>query len=213
MVTDQSDTYEPIETVDLIGGAICLDFSNTTSRRDAGPMRERLHGYGDLVTWGERVGLITAEEAKELRLEAKTRPADAEAMVGRALRLREAIFRVFRSVSRAEKPANSDLDVLTAEHALAAPHRRLRCESAEVEFEWDRAPEHLDQLLWPVAQSAIELLVSDERSRVKECATENCNWLFLDASKNKSRRWCEMRECGNRAKARRHYARQKAETA
>jgi predicted RNA-binding Zn ribbon-like protein len=212
MVMDDSTEYEPIEAIDLIGGEICLDFANTASARDEGPLRERLLGYGDLVTWGERVGLITGEESRALRASADEQPTQADTVLRRGRVLRESIFRTFRGISRGESPGNADLDVLTKEHAQAATHRRLRCESTEVEFEWDRSPRQLDQLLWPVAQSAIELLVSDERARVKECATDNCNWLFLDASKNRSRRWCEMKECGNRAKARRHYAKKAGQT-
>jgi predicted RNA-binding Zn ribbon-like protein len=56
--------------------------------------------------------------------------------------------------------------------------------------------------------SACELLVGAERRRIKECpAPDGCGWLFLDASKNAARRWCDMRTCGNIAKARRHYRR------
>ncbi|MGH7468419.1 MAG: CGNR zinc finger domain-containing protein [Longimicrobiales bacterium] len=203
----ESETYEPIESIDFIGGAVCLDFVNTASARQAGPFRERLHGYRDLVTWGERVGLVSSEHGVALRAEAAGRPAEAEAALERGRALREAVYRVFSAQSQGQPPAGTDLDTLTREYAEAASHRRLTCDSERVELEWEQESGYLDQVLWPVAQSAIELLVSDERARVKECATDNCNWLFLDASKNRSRRWCEMRECGNRAKARRHYAR------
>jgi len=62
-------------------------------------------------------------------------------------------------------------------------------------------------VLWPVAHDAAELLASDQLPRLRECAADDCCWLFLDESKNRSRVWCDMRVCGNRAKARRHYAR------
>jgi predicted RNA-binding Zn ribbon-like protein len=198
--------FVPIENTEFIGGALCLDFVNTGSARESGPFRERLREFSDLVTWGERVGLLTAAEGEALRQEGASRPDDAASVLARGRELREAMYRAFSAQARDLSPAGTDLDVLTLEHARAAPHRRLTCESDRVELEWEREPVHLDQVLWPVAQSAIELLVSDEHSRVKECATDNCNWLFVDASKNRSRRWCEMRECGNRAKARRHYA-------
>src|SRR5207302_22567 len=70
--------------------------------------------------------------------------------------------------------------------------------------------ETLDRMLWPVIRSAADLLVSGEAQRVRRCASETCDWLFLDTSRNHSRRWCDMSGCGNRAKARRHYARAKA---
>ena len=68
----------------------------------------------------------------------------------------------------------------------------------------------LDRPLWPVLRSAAALLTSDDIARIRECAAERCAWLFIDHSRNRSRRWCDMRDCGNRAKARRHYARAKA---
>ena len=210
MMVTNSEDFEPVETVDMIGGVVCLDFVNTGSRRQAGPFRERLREYGDLVTWSERVGLISVPEGAALREEASRQEAGSATVLERGRALREAIYRVFTAQAHGSDPAGVDLDVLTREYADSAAHRRLTCESERVGLEWDRAPAHLEQLLWPVAQSAIELLVSDDHARVKECATENCNWLFLDASKNRSRRWCEMKDCGNRAKARRHYARRKA---
>lgn len=207
----ETEDYQPIESFELIGGNLCLDFVNTGSARHVGPFRERLTGYRDLATWSECVGLISPVEAEALNAEAAERADDADAVLERSRELREVIYRVFSGLSQGQAPAGEDLDVLTREHGQAAPHRKLTCGSEDrVELEWDRSADQLDQMLWPVTQSAIELLVSDERARVKECATDNCNWLFLDASKNRSRRWCEMRECGNRAKARRHYAKQRS---
>ena len=67
------------------------------------------------------------------------------------------------------------------------------------------ASEALDGVLAPITWSAAEFLRDPASARVKECDGETCGWLFLDTSKNHSRRWCEMKDCGNRAKARRHY--------
>ena len=75
---------------------------------------------------------------------------------------------------------------------------------------WNESEEALDQVLWPVVRSTIDLLTSADLGRVRECASEHCGWLFLDSSKNRSRRWCSMEACGNRTKARRHYARRRA---
>ena len=67
-------------------------------------------------------------------------------------------------------------------------------------------------MLWPVVQSAVDLMTSPELDRVGQCADDRgCGWLFVDTTKNRSRRWCDMRDCGNRAKARRHYAKKKSE--
>ena len=75
-------------------------------------------------------------------------------------------------------------------------------------FAWDWTPENaLDRVLWPVVRDAAELLSGEDLDRVGRCADANCGWLFLDTSRNHSRRWCSMKDCGNRAKARRHYQR------
>jgi predicted RNA-binding Zn ribbon-like protein len=68
----------------------------------------------------------------------------------------------------------------------------------------------LDRMLWPLATSALSLLLSEEVGRIKECAADDCHWLFLDSSRNQSRRWCDMKACGNRAKARHYYHRHQA---
>jgi len=56
------------------------------------------------------------------------------------------------------------------------------------------------------------LLTSSQRlNQVRQCRGDNCGWLFVDGSKNHSRRWCDMRDCGNRAKVRRHRLKQRRE--
>lgn len=185
---------------------MALDLVNTGSRRAGGPFRERLHTYADLVTWAERVGLIGAEEGARLRTEAAAHAGDAESVLERARSLRETVYRVFAAEAGGRPPSPDDLAALSEAAAAAASHRVLAPEAAGYRFAWPER-ERLDRLLWPVAMSAAELLVSEDLGRVKECATANCSWLFLDMSRNRSRRWCDMKDCGNRAKARRHYAR------
>jgi len=121
----------------------------------------------------------------------------------RARDLREAVFRIFARPGT----EGGDLDLLADEAARAAAERRLAATADGYAYTWPES-DRLEQPLWPVALAAAELLTSaEERSRVKECAADNCNWLFLDMSRNRSRRWCDMKVCGNRAKARRFSAR------
>lgn len=207
-----SETAQPVDTMDLIGGALCLDFTNTASRRTApdGP-RERLHGYGDLVTWAERTGVLDDAAADRLRHEMEARPADARAALERARTLREAIYRVFSALEAGDEAVPHDLTTIEAALAEAHPHRRLERTGDHFEWVWVRSGDPLAWITGPVADSAIELLRSADLDRVKECSADHCNWLFLDASRNRSRRWCDMRDCGNRAKARRFYRRSRAE--
>ena len=75
-----------------------------------------------------------------------------------------------------------------------------------VDWEW-KSQNPVDSILWPIAQSAADLLTSPDLAAVRMCEAPDCAWLFLDQSRNRSRRWCDMKVCGNRQKARRHYQR------
>lgn len=194
---------------DLSGGRVCLDFANTLSKRLASHPRELLSGYGDLVAWGRQAGVVTEREAGALIREAKRRPAEAAAVLERAVHLREAIYRIFSAVA-AERPAEGDdLATLNAALAEALPLLGLVPKANQFAWEWTTNGQRLDRMLWPVARSAADLLTSAELAKVRECGAESCAWLFMDRSRNRSRRWCDMKGCGNRAKARRHYERKK----
>jgi predicted RNA-binding Zn ribbon-like protein len=197
-----------IEGLDLVGGELCLDFVNTGSSREAGPFVERLHAYEDLVRWGERTAALEGVESMRLRSAAERDPAQAAQVLEEARALREAIYRVFRARRDGVPPAAADLTLLNAAAARATAAQELIVTDAGFDVTWPET-DALERAWWPVATSALALLLSSDVARVKECASENCNWLFLDASKNRSRRWCEMKDCGNRAKARRHYARRR----
>ena len=192
-------------TFEMVGGRTCLDFVNTASQRREGPFKERLESYEDLLSWAIQAEQLTESEAADLRRMAATSPTEAQAVVERGRALREAIYRVFTKRSMGEELPPDDLKLLSTEYGRAAINRLLTPSGVGVcTFDW-QTHLSLDRPLWPVAVSATNLVASEDATRVKECATDNCNWLFLDASKNRSRRWCAMKECGNRAKARRHY--------
>ncbi len=202
--TEARDDFEPVETMDLTGGDPSLDFVNTLGGRDSGTLKEKLRCYDDLVTWAERVGVVGSDRARRIRAAAARMPDEGQSVLERARTLREAMFRLFTG---RETDAH-DLDLLADEAGRAAAERRLVVEGEGYLYAFPDG-DRLDQLLWPVALSAAELLTSEELVRVKECAAGDCSWLFLDMSRNRSRRWCDMKVCGNRAKARRFTARQK----
>jgi predicted RNA-binding Zn ribbon-like protein len=219
MVVMEETGFSSIETMDLSAGEPVLDFVNTGSRllerhadlegealEAAGPFGDRLGAYADLVTFGERAGLVSGELGAALRKQAAREPAAAAAVLGRARAFREALFRVFGSPAEAAVPGPSDLAQLHEAAAAAAARQRLVRSGDGYELVWGDEPE-LERVLWPLATSAVSLLVSGELDRVKECAAHDCHWLFLDSSRNRSRRWCDMKACGNRAKARQFYQR------
>jgi predicted RNA-binding Zn ribbon-like protein len=196
------------EMPNLIGGALCLDFVNTVDPRHTPGRREYLDDYASLVAWGGHAGAIDAGQSERLREAAASDPAEAERVLARTIRLREALYPLFSRAARGQPPEPGDLGVLQAELTRALPHLRVAWSPSGFAREWKQDSSALDQVLWPVAWSAAELLVHGPLDRMRECPGQgNCGWLFLDLSKNASRRWCDMRVCGNRAKARRHYAR------
>ncbi len=195
---------------DLIGGRLCLDFCNTTHNR-RGAREERLGGYQDLVGWASRAGILNAEEtARQSRLAARN-PTEAVAVWERSIRLREALHHLFAAIADGRRVRPSWVSVLNLELAAAmARSQVLATETGGFTWLWAPGARALDAMLWPVARSAADLLTEGRLDAVRRCEGRGCGWLFLDTSRNRTRRWCDMKICGNRAKARRHHERSKS---
>jgi predicted RNA-binding Zn ribbon-like protein len=198
----------PFAEKELAGGHLALDFANTLGQHDPEPLSEWLHGYDDLVWWALRAGIVTDAEAGELFAQARAHPDRAAKVFERAIGFREAVFRVFSSLGDGGSAPAADLERINQELAAAGTH--LCVVDGGETFGWGWRDLALDRVLWPVARAAAELLVSDDLRRIGECAGDDCQWLYVDTSRNHSRRWCVMSDCGNRAKARRHYHRTRA---
>lgn len=194
----------------LIGGPLCLNFTNTAHGRGTAEHTDNLVDYGALIAWCKHARAIEPDEAERLLASAGRHRRAAEAVRRRAVELRERLHRCFLALARDAKPDPRDLEGINRELAAALPHARLAPEDGGFAWTWDDEPA-LDRVLWPVVRSASQLLTAPELPRVKQCAGRGCSWLFLDTSKNGSRRWCEMEVCGSRAKARAYYARRKAD--
>jgi predicted RNA-binding Zn ribbon-like protein len=188
------------------GGDLCLDFANTCGDRPR-CAEERLANLDDLVSWGVAAGLVDDDEAVRFRREATADRASVAATLADAIELREAVYAICSALAANRAPARSDLAVLNATLRRALPCLELGVRGTGCCWRWKDASSVVDRILWPVARSAADLVTSDRSDRIRECAGSGCSWLFLDASRNRSRRWCSMSSCGNRAKARRHYAR------
>jgi predicted RNA-binding Zn ribbon-like protein len=212
MVSWDLERDEPVtEMPKLVGGALGLDFVNTVDPRHAPGRREYLDSYPALVAWGRHAGLIDAGREERLRQAAADDPAEVARVLGRAIRLREAGYSIFARAAKGRPPAPGDLDSLHGELTAAMTHIRVSWSDDGFGWGWEEAGPGLDRVLWPVTWSAADLLVRGPLERIRECpGAGTCGWLFLDVSKNASRRWCQMSSCGNRAKARRHYARAQA---
>jgi len=145
------------------------------------PSREHLAAPSDLVAWGREVGLRGEADASTLK---------------RARELRRTVYEVFRPLAEGREPDADALAALAAFHADAVADARLVPGEG---FVWD------GDLLAPIAVAAVDLLRTGPLDRLKVCA--GCPWLFLDTSRNRSRRWCSMSDCGARLKMRRYRAR------
>jgi predicted RNA-binding Zn ribbon-like protein len=193
---------------DLVGGRLCLDFCNTTGDRN-GSHDERLETYGDVIGWGWRAGILNAEEAARLSRLGMRSPTEALSVWERAVLLREALTSLFYSVSEGRRIRPGALDVLNGELAGAMSRSQVVPTDTGFTWLWAEGGKALDCVLWPIARSAADLLTEGPLGAIRRCEGLNCGWLFLDTSRNRTRRWCDMRICGNRAKARRHHERAK----
>jgi predicted RNA-binding Zn ribbon-like protein len=197
----------PPHEIEQIGGELCLDFANTVGGSRENP-KERLNRYEDLIGWSIHAGTIDPETGDALLSRAGAEREHADRVLDRARQLREAIYGIFAAIAGDHEATGEDIARLNAELERAQVHLRVAPVAGGFDYLFADGSA-LDRPLWPIARSAADLLVSDDLARVKRCGGHDCDWLFLDQSKNKSRRWCDMRDCGNRAKARRHYRRHK----
>lgn len=194
-------------TYDLDAGNLALDFTNTLSNRLRQDPHDWLHSYANLVAWGELIGILSNKVSGLLLKGAAEAPDQANRALASALDLRETTYRVFSATVAGRPPRPVDIETLNAFLSQALVHSRIVPEDGAFVWDWNAGEKALDRIIWPVIRSAADLLASDQLGRVGECQGDGCGWLFLDMSRNRSRRWCSMEECGNREKARRHYAR------
>lgn len=195
------------DALDLVGGELCLDYANTVGNHKSLDPHEHVGSYPALVGWSQHAGIIGQDKARILLADASRRPEEAKRAYARAIAVREALYRIFSSYSADGSPRAADLAILNKVLGAAMSHARLVRSKEGFEWGWDQEDRALDQFLWPIARSAADLLTTPRLHQVRECDDEACGWLFVDTSKNHTRRWCSMSDCGNRAKARRHYAR------
>ena len=195
----------------FIAGNLALDFANTVGGLRGVRAHEYLTSYADLARWGSEAGLFSALEASSLMRMAPT-PA-TEVAFTRAIALREAIHAIIVALLGGTTPATEDMATLNAELAHALAHQIIAHTTDGYAWQWNESGALPDALLWRIARSAADLLISPTTGAVGQCASETCGWLFVDNTRNHHRRWCDMRGCGNRAKVRRHRARRHAEPA
>lgn len=195
---------------ELSGGDLCLDFANTWGDRPRAET-DGLRSYGHLLAFARQTGLGDAGFLATLDTRSRREDAAAAAALNRARELREALYALFSARARGRALPPAALACLNAQLQEALPHLVVQASDPAPEWQWQGVDQSLTSPLWPIARAAADLLTSREAPPVRECDGATCTWLFLDRSRGRSRRWCSMASCGNRAKARRHYHRGRPE--
>jgi predicted RNA-binding Zn ribbon-like protein len=188
--------------------AMCLDFANTLAYRGSSPI-ESLHTFSDLLKWCGETAVIPRPLAHQLKAWPEKHPKRSAEVFSEAIALREAIYRVFHAVASGASTNQADLDLLNRSLQEAPPRTTILQSAGRFGWRIEESKPTASSILTPVLWSAGDLLVGPQLAKLRECLNDKCLWLFLDDSKNGTRRWCSMQACGNRAKAHRHYLRQK----
>jgi predicted RNA-binding Zn ribbon-like protein len=194
---------------DFIGGSLALDFVNTAACRGQDDARDWVDGYRRLLSWAKLTGAFASDDLRTLARLAAASPREAARGLGRARALREALHDVLLAViQKREAPATSLAAVLSAWRA-ACRATSVEVAKGRIRVRLTAKTAGLDLIAAQVAVDSMALLEGADPSHLRRCEGSHCGWLFVDVSKSKRRRWCDMATCGNAAKARRHYARQR----
>src|SRR5579883_3513066 len=203
------ETQDKAQAFKFTGERLCLDFANTLAERMSGMPEEHLNSYADLLAWSRQAGIIDERRGEQLQELSEEQVKRGREELERARWAREVLFRIFSALAEGQSPPPEDLEQFNRLLMAVMKHAQIVPGDSGFLWDWREDQDRLERPLWIVVRDAADLLTSQELSRVRICASDDCGWLFLDTSKNRSRRWCDMKICGNRAKARRHYGRKK----
>jgi predicted RNA-binding Zn ribbon-like protein len=185
---------------------------NTVDWTSRGPEQDRLTDFDHVIQWARGAGVLSAKATSSLRTQVQAKPREAEAAHRDVLRVRAVLGRLFRSIA-ASQPAGDALDDFNRllgralERMRVTPATGKRRAGQGLQLGWRDLGESLDSVICPVIWSAASLIVSEEAPRIRICGGPDCGWMYVDRSRNKLRRWCQMETCGTREKSRRRYER------
>lgn len=198
-----------IDTLQLDGGCSCFDFINTVHSRVEEERHEYLETYADLLEWCRYTELLPEERLKILSKQAKGDLQEARKAMTEIIDAREMLYRFFSAVAAGETIASQDLGAFNSRLSESLSKLRFTADDGKLHPGWKTGDPDFGEPLWRVMKSAYDILTEEPFDRIKEC--EACGWIFLDQSKNKSRRWCSMQTCGSIHKAKKYYRRKKRE--
>ena len=188
-------------SLSLVAGKLALDFANTESGRGGSEHHDHLQSAADLVAWAAHAEIIGERDAAQARRMIKDQTKPSRHLIARGRILREMIYQINSSVVAGKPPAKKLLHSLNATHAKMLATATLTPHGDNYGWAWHPGYDLTAAILGPIALSALNLLLDADLSRIKQCHGNHCGWLFYDGTKNKSRQWCDMSVCGNRAKA------------
>jgi predicted RNA-binding Zn ribbon-like protein len=195
---------------DFNSGNLALDFANTIDWPGSDQSREMFNSYVDLLSWAKFYSALTGDEIEFLAAEADRHPRLAVKALKQAIALRDAVYLTFTAVAHNEQADSDGLVTIKDMWGQAVLEAEITPGEKHFTWSWDQKKSSLEYILYPVAHAAMELLLSKNLLQVGQCADDRgCGLLFIDTSKNHSRQWCSMEDCGNRAKAQRYYRRKK----
>lgn len=191
------------EQLPLLAGALCLDFANTLEYRASPRELDALRSTEDVLLWGARVGGLSLGSPKGARPGSGGGHLEATQQLDAARAFREAIYAVFSALAGGRSPDAKALATLNCALAPRFALTEIRTSGGAAIKCYTGPSDRVELVLWAVAWSVHDLLMGDDLGRIRECADNECHWLFVDRSRNRSRRWCDMANCGNLAKVRR----------
>lgn len=196
-----------LETLTIAGGWLCLDFVNTVSDRSIDSPFEYLSSYPHVLEWTNRVKLQSKAQNSHLDVLSRKRPIESAKSWIRTLEVREMLFQYFHMIAKGRSPELKDQNSFNKWLSKSLNKSVVEFDKNKSVLSWNIHPDDFDRHIYLVIKSAYDLLTSDKQNRIKECGP--CGWLFLDKSKNNSRKWCKMETCGSHVKSRAYYQRQK----
>jgi predicted RNA-binding Zn ribbon-like protein len=190
-------------SLELVGGALAFDFANTSSGRGTLNHQDHLRDPAHVAEWAHHARILGHSDAEWLEAAAVSNNKLGARLLREALALREAIYEIGVALADGRSPAREHIENLTNSHARALNRANLAAVKRNFGWNWPPREHPIEAVLGPIALSALTLLQQADLVRVKQCEGDECGWLFFDTTKNGSRRWCEMKVCGNRAKQKR----------
>jgi len=191
-----------------IGGHLALDFANTAGWHASDSRSEWLTSYDEWLAWLRQGKTIPTASLTALDAESARNPSAAKRAIAKVVEQRELVYRVFTAVAGGRSPSSDDLSAMHRARVNALDAAEPRWERGGIALRWTYDPSDLLAPLHPLMLAANELLESPSIDRLRQCGNHPCGWLFLDQSKNGSRRWCSSAECGNATRVREFRARQ-----